>query len=130
MRAIETPRPRKRRPTGWLARNGRRATVIGVLAAAVVVSATIATFAIRFAPWSGSSPRTDGDALSTGSVLIIPTTGELCRERTIDNSTWRMRDGGLVDCDAALAKSTSSNTSGRWSGSRIDIIRDTFRNGR
>jgi hypothetical protein len=63
-------------------------------------------------------------ALSTGSLLVVSPGGNFCRQRTIDNSTWQIRDNGWVDCDEALAKSANS---GAPPGSRIDLIREGFR---
>jgi hypothetical protein len=62
--------------------------------------------------------------LSTGALLVVSPSGSRCRQRTIDNSTWQIRDNGWVDCDEALAKSANS---GVQPGSRIDLIREGFR---
>jgi hypothetical protein len=45
----------------------------------------------------------------------------------IDNTTWRIRDSGPVDCRTALARGAHANESG-WSASRVDIIRNGFYN--
>jgi hypothetical protein len=77
---------------------------------------------------SGPVPRphvsSEAD-LSTGSMLVVSPAGNLCRESTIDNSTWRIRNKGWVDCADALAKSAA--TESRSTPSRIDIIREGFR---
>jgi hypothetical protein len=65
--------------------------------------------------------------LSTGSLLFVAPNSSLCRQRTIDNSTWQIRDNGWVDCDEALAKSANSGTDARTQGSRLDLIREGFR---
>jgi hypothetical protein len=40
---------------------------------------------------------------ATGSIIIVPTEGNICRQRLIDNATGRIRDKGDVDCDSALS---------------------------
>jgi hypothetical protein len=80
---------------------------------------------------SGPVPRShvSGEVdLSTGSMLVVSPAGNLCRESTIDNSTWQIHNKGWVDCAEALAK--SAGTESRSSPSRLDIIREGFRGGR
>jgi hypothetical protein len=67
-----------------------------------------------------------GESLNTGSLLVVSPSGNYCRERTIDNSTWRIRDNGWVDCDTALAKA-AANAGDKSAGSRLDLIRQSFR---
>ena len=83
--------------------------------------------------WQASTSRsarsqswTESD-LSTGSLLVVAPNSSLCRQRTIDNSTWQIRDNGWVDCDEALAKSANAGTDPRTQGSRLDLIREGFR---
>jgi hypothetical protein len=74
-----------------------------------------------------SRSHTSGETdLSTGSLLFVQPTGTFCRERTIDNSTWQIRDKGWVDCAEAMVKSTNSGAEVRSAGSRLDIIRESF----
>ena len=75
---------------------------------------------------SRSRPSTESE-LSTGSLLFVAPYSSLCRQRTIDNSTWQIRDNGWVDCDEALAKSSNAGTDARTQGSRLDLIREGFR---
>jgi hypothetical protein len=75
---------------------------------------------------SRSRPSTESE-LSTGSLLFVAPHGSSCRQRTIDNSTWQIRDNGWVDCDEALAKSANSGIDTRTQGSRLDLIREGFR---
>jgi hypothetical protein len=126
MRPIEPPSPLNPRRTGRPAADSRKAFIACCLVAGLgVVAAVIAG---RSTEGSSRSQRTAADfGLSTGSVLIVPREGQICQQRTIDNSTWRMHDNGSVDCAEAMDKSRGSEPSGRWSGSRVDIIRDAFR---
>ena len=65
------------------------------------------------------------DELTTGSIVFVPLLGNRCRKRLIDNATWHIRDGGEVDCSAALSK--SANPQMRWSAARVDVISKGFR---
>ncbi len=65
------------------------------------------------------------DDLTTGSIVFVPVLGNRCRNRLIDNATWRIRDNGFVDCRAALAQSANVRRL-QWSSPRIDVIRDGF----
>jgi hypothetical protein len=126
MRTIEPPRRRIPRRAGRSGAAGSRVIITCCLVSSL--TAVVAALAIRSAGWLGQSQRIAADAgLSTGSVIIVSTAGKLCQQRTIDNSTWRMHDSGSVDCAEAMDKSSASEPSGRWSGSRVDIIRDAFR---
>jgi hypothetical protein len=65
--------------------------------------------------------------LSTGSMLFVAPGGNQCRQGTIDNATWRIRNGGPVDCDEALAKAANAGNDTRSPGSRLELIRQGFR---
>jgi hypothetical protein len=128
MRATVTTRPRVPASTARLAPDVWRA----LLACAFIIAmcALAGSFATGSRLWTGSRPQTSLEAsLSTGSVLIVSPVGNLCRERVIDNDTWRMHDGAAVDCKEALAKLGAMGSNGRWSGSRVDVIREGFRKG-
>ncbi|HEY6254915.1 MAG TPA: hypothetical protein VIY51_03890 [Xanthobacteraceae bacterium] len=110
---------------GRLAGDVHRAFVASGLVVGVCVGTAV------FASWAHSSMSrgaqshaVNGANLSTGSLLIVSPSGTFCRNRTIDNSTWQIRDNGWVDCEDALAKS-ASGTDNR--GSRLDLIRQSFR---
>jgi hypothetical protein len=126
MRASGSFAARKPSATGLLAGEVRRA----VLACGLVFSLCVAfvIIASRFHNVSlTSAPHASNEAeLQTGSLLVVSPLGVQCRERTIDNSTWRIRDKGWVDCEEALAKSANANAESRSSGSRLVIIRDGF----
>jgi hypothetical protein len=106
----------------------RRAVVacgltLGVCLAAVLVASWWQTSPNRTAR---SQPSTAAE-LSTGSLLFVAPYGSLCRQRTIDNSTWQIRDNGWVACNEALARSESPAGETRTQGSRLDLIREGFR---
>jgi hypothetical protein len=62
-------------------------------------------------------------------MLFVAPGGNRCRQSTIDNATWRIRNGGLVDCDEALAKAANAGNDVRSPGSRLELIRQGFRGG-
>jgi hypothetical protein len=125
MRAIDAIRARKPSATGRLAGDIRRAFLACGIVVALCIVAVIAN-------WSQASTtsqiRTPSEAnLSTGSMLVVSPGGDLCRERTIDNSTWRIKNKGWVDCDEALARAANSGADLRKPGSRLELIREGFR---
>lgn len=97
--------------------------VFGVCLAAVAVANWWQASASRAAR---SQTSTESE-LSTGSLLVVAPYSSLCRQRTIDNSTWQIRDNGWVDCNEALAKSANPAAETRTQGSRLDLIREGFR---
>jgi hypothetical protein len=76
-------------------------------------------------PQLPSSPQLEtGDTrYATGTMIIVPTEGNVCQRRVIDNATWRVHDKGYVDCDSALSQNPVS-----VADSRMAVIRDGFRN--
>jgi hypothetical protein len=119
---------RARRPrAGRLAGELRRAFVAcGLVVALCVLASQIANWSQ--ASTSPVSQTHSSEAnLSTASMLVVPPTGDLCRERIIDNSTWRIRTKGLVDCSEALAKAANSGADVRSPGSRLGLIAESFR---
>jgi hypothetical protein len=73
---------------------------------------------------SVQAPQGD-DNLTRGSIVYMPDVGDDCRQKEIDNATWRVREVGIVPCQQALA--TKSGGGPGAGGSRIDIIRQSFR---
>jgi hypothetical protein len=65
-------------------------------------------------------------SLETGSILFVPSKGNRCRQRLIDNTSWIMRDNGFIDCDFAVATSVDAERQ-RWSQDRIEAIRSGLR---
>jgi hypothetical protein len=106
----------------WLVGDFRR--TLQVCGFVVVVSAAIGLVALLAPPLINRPQQAPTEAnLHTGSLLIVAPDSSLCQQRTIDNDTWRIRNGSLVDCEDALAKAAG----GPPSGSRLDLIREGFR---
>jgi hypothetical protein len=127
MRAIDTT------PAGRPSATGRRTgdfqrtfLICGIALGFGLVVAAVASWLQP--PVSPERARAAGEAtLSTGSMLVVAPGGNQCRQATIDNSTWRIRNGGPVDCDEALAKAANAGNDVRSPGSRLELIRQGFR---
>ncbi len=68
---------------------------------------------------------TDGEraeALRSGAILFVAPDGYPCRQKTIDNATWLIRDGGAVNCESAVSRITSAQRQ-KWSAERVEAIR-------
>jgi hypothetical protein len=123
MRAINAMRPQKSAP-GRLAGDIRRA----FLACGIVVALCIFAVIVNWSQPSTTSSRAPSEAnLSTGSMLVVSPGGDRCRERTIDNNTWRIQNKGWVDCDEALSRAANAGADIRTPGSRLELIREGFR---
>jgi hypothetical protein len=122
MRASEAANTRTPSSIRWLVGDFRR--TLQVCAFVVVVSGAIGLVATVAPPLvkPGPPPHTEAE-LRTGSMLIMNPDSSLCQQRTIDNDTWRIRNGTLVDCEDAVAKAAG----GPPSGTRLDLIREGFR---
>jgi len=126
MRPTGNQRPSRRPPSGWLGRDGWRAAA--ALLCAIFLLALGAHLGGWSAPLSGlpnsGQPARDAEDLTTGSLLIVPMFGNDCRQRRIDNATWRVWDDGVVRCDVALAQAADRRA--QEIASRVDIIRMGF----
>jgi hypothetical protein len=127
MRASGTIRAQRPAVVRWLAGDLRRALLACGFALAICVLAAFAAGWLQESANQASRARATGDAgLSTGSMVVVSPGGDLCRQRTIDNSTWRIQDKGLVDCDEALARAANGGADHRSAGSRLEVIRQGF----
>ena len=125
MSAAGSLRSLKPSAAGRLAGELRRAIVACGITFAFCLSAVLIAnhWRASMSQATRTTPSSEAE-LSTGAMLVVSPSGTFCRQRTIDNSTWQIRDNGWVDCDEALAKSANS---GAPAGSRIDLIREGFR---
>jgi hypothetical protein len=124
MRAIDSMPAEKPSAAGRFAGDFQRAFLICGIALAFGVVVAVTAMWLR-PPVGPERSRAGNEArLSTGSMLVVDPTGTQCRESTIDNSTWRIRNNGAVDCDEAQAKAAGVDT--RSPGSRLELIRQGF----
>lgn len=73
-----------------------------------------------------SKAQTD-DELYTGSIILVPPTGDQCWQMQIDNRDGRMWDTGYVDCYAAVSDLAENRRAGTISAKRIQSISSAFR---
>ncbi len=74
---------------------------------------------------AGHGAAEGDDDLTTGSILFVPSQGNVCRLRLIDNRTWTMRDAGSVVCDDAVSWNAAVREH-HSPASRIEAIRSGF----
>lgn len=101
----------------------RAAAATGAVVGVCAVAAGFASFAQSSYNRTAYSTVTSAAEIKTGSLLVVSPSGNFCRNRTIDNSTWQIQDHGWVACDEALAKSGEPDSR----GSRLDQISKAFR---
>ena len=63
-----------------------------------------------------------------GSIIIVPTSGDNCWQRMLDNRTGQMWDKGYVNCDEAVSRADKEARSG-MSTLRINAIGKAFHRG-
>ena len=117
----------------WLLRDARRT---GVLLVWVAFGFSILFYFIDWTttrreatlrpPVNASTAKTNGDELYTGSIIMVPTRGEDCWQRIIDNRTGKMRDIGYVNCYEAVSRS-DKDRQGTTSVMRLNSIGKAFR---
>jgi hypothetical protein len=61
----------------------------------------------------------------TGSIIIVPTRGEDCRQMMLDNRTGKMWDKGVVNCYEAVSRPDRDQRSG-MSSLRMNAIGKAF----
>jgi hypothetical protein len=64
--------------------------------------------------------------LRSGPILFVPLTGNVCRQRVIDNETWRIRDAGEVICDEAVSWNATVPLNTYSVTSRLQALQSVF----
>jgi hypothetical protein len=128
MSATGTIRARKPSVIRWVADDFRRALLACGIALTLCLAAVLTANWVQGSVSQAERSRATGEALSTGSMVVVSPGGDLCSERTIDNATWQIRNKGLVSCDEALGRSGNGGGGGgaRTPASRLDAIREGF----
>lgn len=117
---IKAPRPFAGRSAGELS---RALAAAGVVLGVCALGAGLEGWGRSATSRSVQSHQESAAELRTGGLLVVSPSGERCRSRMIDNSTWQIRDIGWVNCQEALARSVGSESA----DSRLDLIRQSFR---
>jgi len=60
-------------------------------------------------PQLNSVNNDNNDKLYTGSIIIVPTRGDLCWERRLDNRNGKMWDKGYVSCYKVASQLAKNN---------------------
>jgi hypothetical protein len=77
-------------------------------------------------PQAQSQAQSD-DEIYTGSIIVVPPSGDQCWQMMLDNRTGRMWENGYVNCDVAVSQFANNKRSGAVSSIRIQSISDAFR---
>src|SRR5262245_22997507 len=123
-------RPRRRARQKLTARESYRSVLAALLllfvfAVTLSDSQVISLLTSPFQAQRIADDRNDDDELRTGSILFVPDRGNICRQKLIDNTTWRIWDNGFVPCNAAV--SWNAGHGKRYTPeSRIETISDGF----
>lgn len=75
---------------------------------------------------SSSGPRVNNDELYTGSVILVPATGEQCWQLLFDNRTGTMREYGYINCYDVVSQLEEEKNAATPS-KRIHVISNAFR---
>jgi len=76
------------------------------------------------------APIINSDELYTGSIYFVPSIGDYCWQRMLDNRNGDMWDKGYVDCDAVLEPQKPEPSPQRsMSGERMLAIGKALRGG-
>jgi hypothetical protein len=123
MRSTSKARSRQRSRARWFSMDRYRALGACAALAGILTFANMGGYLP--APQFLSAPQVaSGDTrYVTGTIILVPTEGNVCQRRVIENATWRIHDKGYVDCDSALSANPVS-----IADSRMAVIRDGFRN--
>ena len=98
----------------------------GVFLAGYAIATSLGGASMRETAFARSAPYTSDDDLTTGSIVFVPVLGNACRQNTIDNRTWQVRQVGTMPCKEAFA-GTPNRRSVPSGPTRLDIIRESFR---
>jgi hypothetical protein len=114
-------------PARRLGPDRRRALIVCAMLAVVLGLSVAVGSQFVLTPGSSTPPDQDrGAQLATGPIIVVPRFGNDCRQREIDNATWRIRELGTIDCDSAFGTGTETIPR-EGSPSRVDVIRNGFR---
>jgi len=76
------------------------------------------------------APVPGGDELYTGSIYFVPSIGDYCWQRMLDNRNGDMWDIGYIDCEAVLEPQKPEPSPRRtMSGERMLAISRALRHG-
>jgi hypothetical protein len=77
--------------------------------------------------FSRTGATADAAADRAVGTIKLGREGDRCRQLTLDNRTGRMRDDGAQPCNKPISNDPKDQLRERYSGGRLDSIRDSFR---
>ncbi len=121
-----------RTENGWLRRELRLVYVLLVWVAFAISFFYFFSGGISFRSAFSPPPheqarKLTSDEIYTGSIIVVPPKGDMCRKLNFDNRTGRMWETGYVNCYTAVGSLAQSRRSGTLSSARINSISDAFR---
>jgi hypothetical protein len=84
----------------------------------------------RAAPVSPAAQAAKDDAIFTGSIIVVPRSGDDCWKMMLDNRTGRMWESGYVDCNAVAGALADDQRASQSRAVRLHAIGAAFREGR
>ena len=81
--------------------------------------------AMRQQTTTQQQPQRNPAEAYTGAIIIVPTRGDNCWQRMLDNRTGKMWDKGYVNCEEAVSRADKEARSG-MSTLRINAIGKAF----
>jgi hypothetical protein len=76
---------------------------------------------------SQAGATTDTAADKAVGTIKLGRDGDRCRQLTLDNRTGQLRDDGAQPCHKPASSDPKEQLRERYSGGRLDSIRDSFR---
>lgn len=122
-------RPKAKTVTSFQ-RDRRRGLITCAWLSAVLAAAIIAGGSVTKGGSSSGGEMAYIDpagSLQAGAILFVPLEGNVCRKRSIDNETWRVRDDGYVVCDEAVTWNSGAASQKYFVSVRVDAIRAGFK---
>lgn len=119
-------RPKAKTTTSFQ-RDRRRGLITCAGLSVVLAAAIIAGGAATKGTSGGAMGHMDSTGPQAGAVLFVPLEGNVCRKRSIDNETWRIRDDGYVVCDEAVTWNSGAASQKYFVAVRVDAIRAGFK---
>ncbi len=90
-------------------------------------SVTFHGAAVRPTPAAPAAQAAIDDALYTGSMIVVPRSGNDCWKMMLDNRTGRTWEGGYVDCDATVGVLAENQADAQARAGRLNAIGASFR---
>jgi hypothetical protein len=97
-----------------------------MLSIALLLFFGLGLFLLKDAAEAFRTPAADDGAAHRSVTIRLAREGDLCRQVTIDNKTGQMTDKGRLPCDKATPTDPKEQLKERYSGGRLDAIRNSF----